>query len=125
MRSLASLSRNRTSDAGKIGGTSSTDFFNKIGHLRTSHYDLLIASGFATARACSMKRRATGLSVRFLRVTMPNGTRAMDSLTGKTLISGRRLGNLSIKVGTMERKRPVATRLIRASAEIVNTVARG
>ena len=35
MRSLASLSRNRTSDAGKIGVTSSTDFFNKIGQQQT------------------------------------------------------------------------------------------
>src|SRR5262252_4842120 len=35
MRSLASFSRNRTSDAGKIGVISSTDFFNKIGHNRT------------------------------------------------------------------------------------------
>src|SRR5262245_55780464 len=81
-------------------------------------YDFLIASGFATARACSMKSCATGLSVRFLSVTMPNGRRAIDSLMGKTLISGRRLGNLSTEVGTMERKRPVATRLIRASGEI-------
>ena len=72
-----------------------------------------------------MKSCATGLSVRFLRVRMPNGTRAIDSLTGKTLISGRRLGNLKMEVGTMERKRLVATRLIRASGEIVNTVARG
>src|SRR5215470_238380 len=35
MRSLASLSRNRTSDAGKIGMISSTDFFNKIGQKLT------------------------------------------------------------------------------------------
>src|SRR5215468_8570894 len=34
MRSLASLSRNRTSDAGKIGMISSTDYFNKIGPSR-------------------------------------------------------------------------------------------
>src|SRR6266849_6219698 len=85
-------------------------------------YDFLVASSFATSRACSIKSRATGLSVRFVRVTMPNGTCAIDSLTGKTLISGRRLGNLKMEVGIMDRKRPVATRLIRASGEIVNTV---
>ena len=46
------------------------------------------ASGFATSRAQSMKSCATGLSVRFFRVTIPFGTRAIGSSTGKTLISG-------------------------------------
>ena len=45
-----------------------------------------------------MKSCATGLSVRFFRVTIPTGARACCSLTGKTLISGR-LENLNTEVG--------------------------
>src|SRR5262245_53169423 len=86
------------------------------------HYDFLFASGFATSRACSMNSRAVGLTVRFFKVTIPNGTRAMGSLTGKTLISERLVGNRNAAVGTMDRKRPVDTRLIRASGEVVKTV---
>src|SRR5215475_9222364 len=62
-------------------------------------YSTRLANGFATSRAYSMKSCATGLSIRFFRVTTPNATRATDSLTGKTLISGRGRGNLNIEVG--------------------------
>jgi hypothetical protein len=48
-----------------------------------------VAGYFGKAQACSMKNRATGLSVRFFRPTIPTGTLAIDSQTGKTLSSGR------------------------------------
>src|SRR5262249_49653803 len=91
---------------------------------RHDGYDFRLASGFATSRAVSMKSCATGLSVRFFRVTIPIGTRAYCSLTGKTLISGR-LENLNIEIGMIVRKRPVATRLSRTPARAANTAVRG
>ena len=72
-----------------------------------------------------MKSFATGLSVRFFRVTMPTGTRAIGSSTGKTLSSGRLVGNLNAEAGKIVRKRPVARRLIRTSGGTVTTVTRG
>src|SRR4051794_11469879 len=56
-------------------------------------YHLLFARGLATSRACSTKSLTAGLSVRFLRVTMPMETRAKGSATGKTLSSTRPAGN--------------------------------
>src|SRR5215470_8047917 len=88
-------------------------------------YDFLIANGFATARTCSTKSCATGLSARLFRVTIPFGTRAVGSSTGKTLIPGRVAGNVSTEVGKIERKGPAATILSRTSGGTVNTVARG
>ena len=59
-----------------------------------------------------MKSCATGLSVRFFRLTIPTGARACCSFTGKTVISGL-LDNRNTEV-CIVRKRPVATRLSRA-----------
>src|SRR4029453_13238926 len=79
------------------------------------------ASALATSCACSMKSLAMGLSVRFFRVTIPAGMRAMGSATGRTFSSGLvRNGD-----GAIVRKRPVARRLIRNSGELVTSVARG
>ena len=64
-------------------------------HRNISNCNFWFARGFATSRAYSMKSRATGLSVRFFRVTMPIGTCAIGRSTGKTLISGRLVGNLN------------------------------
>jgi hypothetical protein len=64
-----------------------------------------------------MKSREAGLSVRFFRVTIPMGMPTIGNATGKTLISGRLVGNFSIEVERIERKRPVAKRPIRASVE--------
>ena len=50
-------------------------------------YDFLFASGLATSRACSMKRPATGLSVRCFRVTISIEMRESAKSTGKTLSS--------------------------------------
>lgn len=72
-----------------------------------------------------MKRRSTGLSVRFFKVKIPTGTRGTASATGKTLISGRVVGNLKTDVGKIERKRPDARRPIRVSGARANTVAHG
>src|SRR6266700_1342517 len=69
--------------------------------------------------------RATGLSVRFFRVTIPFGKRAGDSSTGSTLSSDRFVGTLRVEPVKIARKRPVATRFIRAWLESVTTVVRG
>src|SRR5262249_22116602 len=83
------------------------------------------ARSFATSRACSMKSRATGLSVRLFRVTTPLGTRVVDSSTGKTLSSGRLMENFNVEAGKTVRNRPVTRRLIRTCGESVIAVARG
>jgi hypothetical protein len=87
--------------------------------------DFFFARGFATSRAVSMKSCATGLIVRFFRVTTPTGMSAIAGLTGKTLISGCWLEKRNIDACSIVRKRPAATRLIRAWALSVVTVARG
>ena len=91
----------------------------------TCSYPFLFAGGFATSRACSMNSRATGLSVRFFRVTMPFWTCAIGSSIGRTMIFACLVENLIAEAGKTVRKRPVVTRLIRASGETVATVARG
>lgn len=64
------------------GFATATSPMSLLGHEPTSrqrfseHY-LAFAKGFATARACSMKSCATGLSVRFFNVMIP--TQAYDS----------------------------------------------
>ena len=61
-----------------------------------------------------MNSRATGLSVRFFRVTIPICMRTFDSSTGKTLIPGCLPGNRSVEAaGKFVTKRPVARRFIR------------
>src|SRR5215216_447361 len=95
-----------------------------VGHIRSWHYHLL-ASGLATSRACWMKSCVTGLSVRFFRVSIPIGTEGSGSSTGKTLNWGRVVGNFNLDVEKIDRKRPVANKLIRTSAGMLNTVARG
>src|SRR5262249_13574354 len=72
-----------------------------------------------------MKRRATGLSVRFLKVKIPLGTLAIGNSTGKIFSSGRLVGNLNTEAAKIVRRRPVAKRPIRTSAGAVNTVAQG
>jgi hypothetical protein len=73
---------------------------------RTGIYRFPFARGFASSRACSMNSRATGLSVRFFRVTIPLGTRGSGSSIGNTLISGRLAGICNADAGKIERKRP-------------------
>lgn len=46
-----------------------------------------------------MKTRATELSVRFFRVTMPVRTRAFSSAIGNALRAGRSLGNFNADAG--------------------------
>src|SRR5436305_11816124 len=84
---------------------------------RVHHF--LFASGFATLRAPSTKSCATGVSVRFFSVTIPLGTRAIGSSTGKALRSGRLVGNLKAEGAKIVRKCPVASRLIRTSGGMV------
>ena len=61
-----------------------------------------------------MKSRATELSVRFFRVTIPLGTGAIGSWTGKALTSARLAENLNAEADSIVRKDPVAGRLNRA-----------
>src|SRR3954451_12288838 len=91
---------------------------------RHGTYRFLFASGLATSRAWPTKSCAVGLNVRFFKVTIPIGTRACCSSTGNTLISGG-FENLNTDIGTIVRKRPHATRLIRTSGGIVKTAVRG
>jgi hypothetical protein len=76
-------------------------------------YVFVFASGFASARALSMKTCPTGLSVRRFRVTIPFGTGTIGSSTGTALMSERLVGNLKIEAATTVRKRPVVRRLVR------------
>src|SRR5262245_1426219 len=95
-----------------------------VPHLDHGSYHFL-TSGFATSRARSIKSCVTGLSARFLRVRIPIGTGGSGRSTGKTLNCGRVVGNFNRDVEKIERKRPVARRLIRTSAGTVNMVVRG
>src|SRR5258706_485802 len=49
-----------------------------------------------------MKSRATGPSVRFFSVTIPTGTRASGSSTGRTLTSGCLAGNRKAEAGKID-----------------------
>jgi tripartite-type tricarboxylate transporter receptor subunit TctC len=53
---------------------------------RRGVYPFVFASGFPNLRALSTKSCATGLSVRFFRVTIPFGTPAIGNSTGKTTV---------------------------------------
>src|SRR5712671_2361750 len=92
---------------------------------RHGDYHFPFPGGFATLRAASTKSCATGLSVRFFSVTIPLGTRAIGSSTGKTLSSGRQREYLNAEVAKIVRKCPVANRLIRTSSGMLTTVVRG
>lgn len=70
-----------------------------------------------------MKSRATELSVRFFRVTIPLGTGAIGSSTGLT--SMRLVGNLNAEAENIVRKGPVAGRLNRTCGDSVTTTVRG
>lgn len=50
-----------------------------------------------------MKNFATGLNVRFFRVTISFGTGAIGSLTGKILIPERLMGNPKTEAGKIVR----------------------
>jgi len=83
------------------------------------------AIDFATSRAQAMKSWATGLSVRFFRVRIPTGLPPVGMLMGKALISGFPAENLNTEAGTIVRKRPLASRALRAGMEEVTSAARG
>ena len=55
---------------------------------RHRSYHFLFASGLATSRVCSMKSRATGLSVRFFRVMIATGSWFAGNSMGKALSNG-------------------------------------
>ena len=84
-----------------------------MGQESTCVYRRVLLKGFAASRALSMKSFATGLSVRFFRVTIPTGTRTIGNSMGKTLSSGRLVGNLNEEAAKIPRKRPVARSVIR------------
>ena len=57
--------------------------------VRTAKCYFVIVNGFAISRAVSMKRPASGLSVRSFKVTMRTGATGLGNSTGNTL-RGRR-----------------------------------
>jgi hypothetical protein len=57
--------------------------------VRTAKSYFVIVNGFASSRAVSMKRPASGLSVRSFKVTMRTGATGLGNSTGKTF-RGRR-----------------------------------
>jgi hypothetical protein len=69
-------------------------------------------SDLAISRAQSINRCASGLSVRFLRVTRWTHWRVVGRRTGSFLIEGYLLGMLTALSGTTVRNRPVAAKLI-------------
>ena len=72
-----------------------------------------------------MKSCATGLTERFFSVMIPIGRRVVGKSMGKILMLALSGWNLNIERGRAVRKRPVATRRLRAGTEDVMTVARG
>src|SRR5262245_61597958 len=87
------------------------------------HFDF--ARSFATSRACLMKSRATELSERFFKVTIPFGTGAIGRGTGKALSSVRVVGNLNAAAANIVRKDPVAGSVSRTCGDSVTTIVRG
>src|SRR5262245_10865554 len=71
-------------------------------------YRLRFASGIVSSRTRSMKSRATGLIVRFLRVIIPIGNNGMGSCTGKILSGGRFEPKCNRELGKIPRKGPLA-----------------
>src|SRR5262249_10610712 len=75
---------------------------------RHGAYDYALAGALATLRACSMKSRARGLSVRLLSVMIPICRCVVGSSTGSTFSNGCLAGNRRMPEGTTARSRPVA-----------------
>src|SRR5205807_10249440 len=71
------------------------------------------ANGLVTSRAHSMKRRPSGLSVRFLSVMTPICRCVVGSSTGNTLRDTFLPGALMMYAGMTARKRPFAASLVR------------
>src|SRR5215204_3348630 len=99
----------------------------RVSYTRVRHRGTIfvLRTVFAFSRAQSMKSCATGLSVRFFRVTITFWTCAIGSSTGKIFISERMVGNINTEAGKIVTKRPVAKRLILTSGESAITVVRG
>src|SRR5206468_10597193 len=81
-------------------------------------------SDFTKVRVVLMKSSASGLSVRCRNVISENVLRVFGRSTGNAL-SNAMPGRFNAKVGSTERKRPVANRLLRKLRDVVMTVARG
>jgi hypothetical protein len=85
----------------------------------------LLASGFATSRAQSIKSCATGVRVRFFKVTIPANPWNFAMSMGKTLIAVCPPANSIAILSAIVRNRPLATRATRATSVKVTTVVRG
>jgi hypothetical protein len=75
----------------------------------TAHY--FLTSGFATARAQSIKSRAAALSTRFFKVRIPIGPMTIGNSIGNFLMKGCLEGKVSTDSGWIARYRPVPSRL--------------
>src|SRR5712671_3169253 len=85
----------------------------------------LASVNFATSRAHAMNSCATGPRVRFFKVMIPTGRRVVGKWIGRRLSAGLYVRNVSTELGTIVRKRPVASRALRTTVGEVTTVARG
>jgi hypothetical protein len=75
------------------------------------------ANGAASSRMHPIKSCATGLRVRFLRVTMAVGWCQRGSAIGSTLIDDGFGPNFSMESGISVRNRPVGIKLLRRGKE--------
>ena len=82
-------------------------------------------NGLTTPRSRSMKRCASGLGVLPFNVMIPIGRRVPGNSKGNALMDAGLPGRVNEKRGSDERKRPVASNLLRRLSECVKTVARG
>ena len=80
--------------------------------------------GFATSRAQSMKSCATGVRVRFFNVMIPTPPAFLAKSIGRTLMALSQPPNLRTVFEAIVRKRPFATRAIRATPVVVTMAGR-
>jgi len=92
---------------------------------RHGAYDFRFTNGFVTSRACSMKSRATGLSVRFFNVMIPTGPGRTGNSIGSTLNDMRCGLNCRSDFGNRHKKFPVASKALKSGNENETALTRG
>src|SRR5256885_17146270 len=86
---------------------------------------LAFVRGFVVARIRAAKSCARGLRVLVFNVMIPTDRRVPGRTKGSALRDGRQLGKCNEKLGIADRKRPVASSLLRILSDWVKTIARG
>ena len=85
----------------------------------------LLVRGLVVARIRAAKSSARGLRVLAFNLMIPIGRRLPGSSRGRALRDDCLSGRRNEKLGSAERKRPVASNLLRILSDWVKTVARG